>query len=97
MSFDYKKMLKKEEINVGLKEQKIRYGVAAAAGVASAFLGNIPLLLVAGALAASGFTRWCPVYSGLSKSSVDPNEPAPAPGCCGGSHGEDHGKHMEDK
>jgi hypothetical protein len=84
MSFDYKKMLKKE-LNVGLKEQKIRYGAAAAAGIASAFLGNIPLLLVAGALAASGFTRWCPVYSGLSKSTVDPNEPADA-GCCGGSH-----------
>jgi hypothetical protein len=84
MSFDYKKMLKRE-LNVGLKEQKIRYYIAAAAAVASAFLGSIPLLLIAAALAASGYTRWCPVYSGLSRSSVDPNEPADA-GCCGGSH-----------
>jgi hypothetical protein len=84
MSFDYKKMLKKE-VNIGLKDQRIRYIAAAVAAVASAFLGNIPLLLIAVGLAASGFTRWCPAYSGLGKSTFDPNEPAGS-GCCGGSH-----------
>lgn len=90
-SFDYKKMLKKE-CNVGLQDQKIRYIVAAVALIASALTGSILLLLVGGGLAASGFTRWCPVYSGLSRSTVDPNEPPPA-SCCGGSHD----KHTEEK
>jgi len=92
-SFDYKKMLKKE-CNVGLKDQKIRYIAAAVALVGSIFLGNIPLLLIAVALAASAFTRWCPVYSGLSQNTVDPDEPPPGSGCCGGSH-DTKGSHTE--
>ncbi|QSA96891.1 YgaP-like transmembrane domain [Methylococcus sp. EFPC2] len=87
MSFDFKRALQKE-INVGLKEQKIRYGVGAAAAVASVFLGNIPLLLLGAILLYTGKSRWCPVYSGLSKSTVDPNEPEPT--CCGGHHGHSH-------
>ena len=85
MSFDFKRALKKE-LNVGLKEKKIRYWAGSGALVASVFLGNIPLLVVGSALVATGFSRWCPVYSGLSKSSVDPNEPQST--CCGhGQHG----------
>jgi len=87
MSFDYKKLLSKE-VNVGLKEQKIRFGAGSAVLVASVFLGNIPLLALGGILVATGFTRTCPVYSGLGKSTVDPNEPAATSGCCGGH---DHG------
>ena len=85
MSFDYKKLLNKE-VNIGLKEQKIRYGAGSALLLASVFLGNIPLLALGGILVATGFTRTCPVYSGLGKSTVDPNEPAAT--CCG--HGHSH-------
>ena len=59
MSFDFKKALKKE-VNVGLKEQKIRYGAGSALLLISVFLGNIALLLIGIVLVATGFTRWCP-------------------------------------
>ena len=87
MSFDFKKALKKE-VNVGLHEQKIRYGVGSALLLTSVFLGNIPLLLLGSALVATGFTRWCPAYSGLNKTTVDPNEPPAA--CCGHDHSHSH-------
>jgi len=73
MSFDIKKMIKRE-LNVGLKDQKIRYGVGAGLALVSVFLANIPLLIIGGILLASAHLRWCPVYSGLSKSTVDPSE-----------------------
>jgi hypothetical protein len=85
MKFDIKRALVKE-VNVGLKEQKIRYGAGSALLLASVFMGNIPLLLIGGVLVATGFSRWCPAYSGLNKSTVDPNEPPAA--CCG--HGDGH-------
>jgi hypothetical protein len=84
MSFDFKRALKKE-INVGLKERKIRFGAGSAALLVSVFLGNIPLLIIGGVLVATAFMRWCPAYSGLGKSTVDPNEPAPT--CGGHGHG----------
>lgn len=85
MSFDFKRALKRE-VNVGLKEQKIRFGAGSALLLASVFLGNIPLLLLGAILIATGFSRWCPAYSGLSRSTVDPNEPPPSD-CCGHEHG----------
>ena len=80
MSFDFNKMLKKEGINVGLQEQKIRYAAGALALLASVFLGNIFLLVIGAVLVATGFVRWCPAYAGMGKSTVDPNEPAPTSG-----------------
>lgn len=79
MNFDFKRMLKRE-LNVGLKDQKIRYGAGSGLLLASVFLGNIPLLVLGAILVASAFLRWCPAYSGMGKSTVDPNEPAPTPG-----------------
>jgi hypothetical protein len=76
MSFDIKRALVKE-VNVGQKEQNIRYGAGAAVLLISVFLGNIPLLIVGAILLYTGFSRWCPVYSGLTKTTVDPNEPPP--------------------
>ncbi len=87
MSFDFKRALKKE-VNVGLKEQKIRYGAGSALLLLSVFLGNIALLLIGIVLVATGFTRWCPVYSGLNRTTVDPNEPSAA--CCGHDHSHGH-------
>jgi len=86
MSFDIKRVLHKE-INIGLQERKLRYGVGSGLLVASVFVFPVPFLLVGGVLVATAFTRWCPVYSGLSRSSVAPGEPAPS-SCCG--HGEGH-------
>jgi hypothetical protein len=79
VNFDFKKMLNRE-LNVGLKDQKIRYGVGCVSLLASVFLGNIPMLLLGGVLVTSAYLRWCPAYSGLGKSTVDPNEPASS-GC----------------
>ncbi|MGX2039129.1 YgaP family membrane protein [Methylocaldum sp. MU1018] len=73
MSFDIKKMAKRE-LNVGLKDQKIRYGVGIGLTLISVFLANIPLLIVGSILLASARLRWCPVYSGLGRSTVDPTE-----------------------
>ena len=83
MNFDFKRALKKE-LNVGLKEQKIRFAAGSALLLLSVFLGNIPLLVLGAILVYTGFSRWCPVNSGLSRSSVDPNEPPAA--CCGHDH-----------
>lgn len=83
MSFDFKRALKKE-CNIGLKEQKIRYAAGSAMLLLSVFLGNIPLLLLGSVSVATAFSRWCPAYSGLNRSSVDPNEPPPT--CCGHGH-----------
>lgn len=85
MNFDVKRMLKRE-LNVGLQEQKIRYGVGIGALLISVFMANIPLLLIGGALVSTAKLRWCPVYSGLNKSTAQPGEEAPASGCCGGHH-----------
>lgn len=84
MSFDFKRVLHRE-LNVGLKEQKLRYGVGSALLVGSIFFFPIPLLLAGIVLVATGFTRWCPVYSGMSKTTVDPNEPPPSE-CCDHGH-----------
>jgi len=77
----------KRELNVGLKEQRNRYWAGAAAILVSVFLGNILLLLLGSYLVATARWRWCPVYSGMSRSTVDPSEET-ASGCCGG-----HGAH----
>ncbi len=83
MSFDFKKALKRE-VNVGLKEQKMRYLAGSGLFLASVFFGNIPLLLLGGIVVYTAFFRWCPAYSGLGRTTVDPNEPPAA--CCGHNH-----------
>lgn len=85
MAFDYKRMMQRE-LNVGLKDQKVRYAAGCAAILISVFLGNIPLLLLGSGLVITARLRWCPVYSGMTKSTVNAAEEAPA-GCCGeGGH-----------
>ena len=85
MSFDFKRTLK-PELNVGLQDQKVRYGVGIGALLVSVFLANIPLLIIGGVLVGSAKLRWCPVYSGMCKSTVQPGEEAPTAGCCGHQH-----------
>jgi hypothetical protein len=83
MSFDFKRALKRE-VNVGLKEQRTRYAVGITALVVSVFLANIPLLLIGLILTATAKLRWCPVYSGLGKSTVAPGEETAQSGVFGG-------------
>lgn len=70
MTFDIKRALVRE-LNVGIKDRNIRYGAGAAALLLSVFLGDIFLLVIGGILVATAFLRWCPVYSGLCRSTAE--------------------------
>jgi hypothetical protein len=73
MSFDFKRMTKFEH-NVGEKEKKYRLYGGAALLVISIFTAQIFLLLVGLVLVATGYSCWCPVYSGLNKNSCGADE-----------------------
>ncbi len=70
MSFNYKRMLK-FEVNIGTKEKKIRLYSGGALMFVSLFLASVPLLLIGLVLTATGYSSWCPVYSGMEKSTVE--------------------------
>ncbi|HEY8036709.1 MAG TPA: DUF2892 domain-containing protein [Methylobacter sp.] len=70
MNFDFKRMLKFEH-NVGEKEKKYRLYGGTALIVVSLFLGDILSLLVGLILVATGYSGWCPVYSGLNKNTCE--------------------------
>ncbi len=72
MSFDFKRMMKFEH-NVGEKEKKYRLYGGAALLVISIFTAQILLLLVGLIMVATGYSGWCPVYSGLNKSTLTPS------------------------
>ena len=78
MSFDLRRAFTRE-LNVGLQDQKIRYGVGVALVLASVFLANIPMLLLGGILIGTARLRWCPAYSGFRKSTVVQGEEASPP------------------
>ncbi len=73
MSFDYKRMMKFER-NVGEKEKKYRLYGGAALIVISIFTASIVLLLVGLILMTTGYSGWCPVYSGMHKSTLDTSD-----------------------
>lgn len=75
MQFDFKRMFRYER-NVGDQDRQIRYGVGALTILASMFLGSIPLLLLGIGLLASGYTRFCPVYAAMGRTTL--------PSCCTG-------------
>ncbi|MDD5579233.1 MAG: DUF2892 domain-containing protein [Methylobacter sp.] len=70
MNFDYKRMIKFEH-NLGEKEKKYRLYGGAAVLVISIFTANIALLIIGLGLTASGYSGWCPVYSGLNRNTSD--------------------------
>jgi hypothetical protein len=72
MNFDFKRMLKFEH-NVGEKEKKYRLYAGAALLVISLFVpgGEVLLLLVGLILVATGYSGWCPVYSGMNKNTCE--------------------------
>ncbi len=68
MSFDVKRMTKFEH-NVGDNEKKYRlYGGAALLAI-SVFMGEPFMLLIGMVLVGTGYSGWCPVYSGLGKNT----------------------------
>lgn len=79
MKFDFKRMMQFEH-NVGAKEKQYRMYAGVAAIVISIFTGWIALLLIGLILVGTGYTGWCPVYSGLNKNSTT---------CCGGAASEE--------
>jgi hypothetical protein len=82
MNFDFKRMLKFEH-NVGEKEKKYRLYAGSALLVISLFVpgGEVLLLLMGLVLVATGYSGWCPVYSGLNKNTCEtaggPTDSAP--------------------
>jgi hypothetical protein len=78
MSFDYKRMTKFEH-NVGDKEKQYRlYGGAAILAI-SVFMGEPFMLIIGLVLVATGYSGWCPAYSGLGKNTCVAASASPAP------------------
>ncbi len=72
MSFDYKRLIKFEH-NVGEKEKKYRLIGGSALVLISIFTAKILLLLVGMILIATGYSGWCPAYSGMDKNTCETN------------------------
>ncbi len=70
MNFDFKRMLKFEH-NVGEKEKKYRTIGGSVALLVSLPIASIPLLLIGVILVATGYSGWCPVYSGMHKNTME--------------------------
>lgn len=75
MSFDFKRMMKFEH-NVGSKEKKYRLYGGAALLLVSIFTAQIVLLLAGLIMVATGYSGWCPVYSGIGKNTCSAEESA---------------------
>ena len=73
MKFDIKKV--KFEHNVGLKDKNMRYAIGGVAVFISIFLANIFLLVVGTILIGTAYSGWCPVYSGMEKSTLEKQSP----------------------
>ena len=75
MSFDFKRMLKFEH-NIGETEKKYRLYAGVALLVISLFVpnGEVLLLLVGLIVVATGYSGWCPAYSGLNKNTCETQE-----------------------
>ena len=73
MGFNYK-LLTKTEINIGEKEKKIRLIAGSVLLFISLFTASIILLLVGLLLVATGYTRVCPAYSAMEKSTCEDAE-----------------------
>lgn len=68
MGFDIKRALKFEK-NVGEKDQKMRYLAGSISLGIAVFTGSIALLLIGIILIATGYSTWCPIMSGLGRTS----------------------------
>jgi hypothetical protein len=73
MSFDYKRLIKYEH-NIGAKEAKLRLMGGAAAFLISIFTASIILLALGLLLLSTGYSGWCPAYSGMNKNTCGADE-----------------------
>ena len=73
MSFDFSRMLKRE-LNVGKKEQRIRFWAGIALLLLSLMFNNVLFIVIGVVLIVTAVLKWCPAYSGLGKSTVQPGE-----------------------
>lgn len=73
MNFDYKRLIK-FELNIGEQEKKYRIMGGSALFVISIFTAKIILLLIGMFLIATGYSGWCPAYSGFDKNTCDTNQ-----------------------
>ncbi len=71
MSFDYKRLVK-FEYNIGEQEKKYRLMGGSALLFISIFTAKIALLLIGLVLVATGYSGWCPAYSGMDKNTLTP-------------------------
>ena len=76
MSFDFSRMLKRE-LNVGKNEQRIRFWAGIALLLLSLMFNNVLFIVIGVVLIVTAVLRWCPAYSGLGKSTVQPGEENP--------------------
>lgn len=76
MSFDYKRMIK-FEYNIGDKEKNYRMAAGAVLLAISIFTAKIILLVLGLALVGTGYSGWCPAYSGFHKNTRDTGSNTP--------------------
>jgi hypothetical protein len=77
MSFDINRLLKRE-FNVGKKDQQVRLGAGVGIMILASILENGLLMLLGLVVAALAVMKWCPVYSAMGKSTVEPGDKPPA-------------------
>jgi len=70
MSFDYKRLLDRK-VNVGDKDKKMRLISGSILLFVSIITAKIILLFVGIVLIATGYTRVCPAYSAMNKSTIE--------------------------
>ena len=76
MSFDVKKLLKRE-FNVGTRDQQIRLGVGVGLMILASVLENGLIMLLGLVVVILAFLKWCPAYSAMGKSTVEPGAKPP--------------------
>lgn len=77
MNFDYKRLVKFEH-NLGAKDKKVRLYSGVILLSVSLFTASVLMLLVGLVLVATSYSGWCPMYSGLNKSTADAAASEPA-------------------
>lgn len=76
MNFDYKRLVKFEH-NVGENDKKYRMIGGAVLVLVSLFTAKIAFILLGMILIATGYSGWCPVYSGFGKNTCSASDTTP--------------------
>lgn len=76
MSFDIKRLCHRE-YNVGTKDQKIRLGAGVAVMILASLMENGILMLLGLLVTVLAVLKWCPAYSAMGKSTVEPDDMPP--------------------